>query len=91
MEGKLRQPKQNMSDKKKCEQERELEGSWGKCGRGLNETEGGGVHHSVAMTGWYLHLPVICTVFCRMEEKGKRRRRCKRGEEERENLYPLYL
>lgn len=52
--------------------------------------EGGGVHHSVAMTGWYLHLPVISTGICRVEKEG-RRRRCKRGEEERENLYPLYL
>lgn len=52
--------------------------------------EGGGVHHSVAMTAWYLHLPVICTGFCRVEEEGERRR-CTRGGEERENLYPLYL
>lgn len=64
----------------------------GKHGRGgLNEKGGGGgVHHSEAMTGWYLHLSVICTGFCRVEEVGKRRRRrrrFKRREEERENLY----
>lgn len=92
MEGQLHQLKQNMSDKKKWVWKKELVKNWSKCGRGgLNEKEQGGVHHSVAKTGWYLHLPVICTIFCRVEEKGKRRRRCKRGEEERENLYPLYL
>lgn len=57
----------------------------------MEETKGGGVHHSVAMTAWYLHLPVICSGFCGLEEEGKRRRKCKGGEEERENLYPLYL
>lgn len=90
-EGQVHPMKQNMRDKKKYERERGLEEMWGKHGwGGLKETKGGGVHHSVAMTGWYLHLPVICTGFCRVEEEGKRRR-CKRGEEERENLYPLYL
>lgn len=91
--GKGHQLKQNMRDKRKYDRKRELEERWGKRGRGgLNETEGGSVHHSVAMTGWYLHLPVICTGFCRVEEEGqRRRRRCKRGEEERENLYSLYL
>lgn len=80
--GKVHRLKQNIRDKRKYERKRELEERWGKRRRGgLNEAEGGGVHHSVAMTGWYLHLPVICTGFCRVEEEGKRRRRCKRGGE----------
>ena len=57
--------------------------------RGKERCDGmgwGGVHshHSVAVTGWYLHLPVICTGFCRVEETERER-------EGEENLYPLYL
>lgn len=53
--------------------------------------EGGGAHHSVAMSGWYLHLPVICTGLCKVEKEGKRRRRCKRGEGEGKPLSFLSL
>lgn len=53
--------------------------------------EGGGAHHSVAMSGRYLHLPVICTGLCKVEKEGKRRRRCKRGEGEGKPLSFLSL
>ena len=58
------------------------------------ERDKGGRCSSVSGNDWlvsasrcHLHQLLLPLV----EEEGKRRRRCKRGEEERENLYPLYL
>lgn len=51
--------------------------------RGGLRQRGGGLHHSAALTGWYLHLAVIFTGFCRAQEEEEERRG--------ENLSPVYL
>lgn len=89
-EGEVHQLKQNTRQGEKWERKKTGWKVKQTCKRRVKLDEGGGAHHSVAMSGWYLHLPVICTGLCKVERKEEGGGGV-REEKERENLYPFYL
>lgn len=69
------------------EQQRERQRERHKKNKGGRCSSVSGNDWLVSASRCHLHQLLLPLV----EEERKRRRRCKRGEEERENLYPLYL